>query len=133
MKDFIKILDENFEAQAQMGLELESKKEYLGSIIFNFITYDSELDELLADKMLTVLKVILEKDTFRYTEASNKNHINFITMVNMPFLIDKVNWGTSIRGAWLDNTKEYSIDCGRIKIEENELHYFIQAILDWVG
>ncbi len=83
--------------------------------------------------MLEVLKVILERETFLYIESSNENYINFITMVNMPFLIDKLNWGTSIRGAWLDSTKEYSIDCGRIKIEENELHYFMQAILDWVG
>ena len=64
MGRFLEILDRNYKEQAEMGIELDSKMEYLGSIVFDFRTYDSGIDEFFAGKMLPVLKCILEKKNF---------------------------------------------------------------------
>ena len=41
----------------------------------------------------------LDKKSFDYHQKSDEQYINYLTMVNTPFLIDKLEWGTSIRGA----------------------------------
>jgi len=132
MGKFIEILEQNYKEQAEMGIELDSKIEYLGSTIFDFTTYDGEIDVLFAKKMIPVLKCILERKTFEY-QQDKQQYINYLTMVNMPFLTDKLEWGSSIRGAWFDEFREYEIDCGRIEIKEKELNIFIKDLIEWVG
>jgi hypothetical protein len=131
MGKFISILDENYKEQSQMGLELESKIEYVGNVIFDFTTYDGEIDVLFANRMIPVLKSILDRETFEYIK-DEEQYINYLTMVNMPFLVDKLEWGGSIRGAWFDNFQEYEIDCGRIEIKKGELEGFIKDLIDWL-
>ena len=53
-------------------------------------------------------------------------------MINMPFLANKLEWGTSIRGAWFDDWEEYEIDCDRIIIKGDELKVFIADLLEWI-
>lgn len=130
MGKFLKILDENYKEQSEMGIELDSKMEYLGSVIFDFTTYDGEINILFAERMVPVLKCILDRTTFEY-QKNKEQYINYLTMVNMPFLTDKLDWGGSIRGAWFDNWKEYEIDCGRIKIEKQEFTQFITDLIEW--
>jgi len=130
MGKFIKILDENYKKQAEMGIELDTKMEYLGRVIFDFTTYDGTIDVLFAERMIPVLKCILNRTTFEY-QKDEKQNINYLTMVNMPFLVDKLDWGGSIRGAWFDNWQEYEIDCGRIEIKKQELEIFITDLIEW--
>jgi len=130
MGKFIEILDRNYKEQAEMGIELESKMEYLGSVVFDFTTYDGAIDVLFAEKMIPVLKCILNGKTFEYQE-NKEQYINYLMMVNMPFLVDKLEWGTSIRGAWFDDFREYEVDCGRIKIKKEELTLFIADLIEW--
>ena len=130
MGKFIKILDVNYKEQTEMGIELDTKMEYLGSVIFDFTTYDGAIDVLFAERMIPVLKCILNRTTFEY-QKDEKQNINYLTMVNMPFLIDKLDWGGSIRGAWFDNWQEYEIDCGRIEIKKQELEIFITDLIEW--
>ena len=130
MGKFIEILDRNYKEQAEMGVELESKMEYLGNVVFDFTTYDSGIDVLFAKKMIPVLKCILDRKTFEY-QKNKEQYINYLTMVNMPFLVDKLEWGTSIRGAWFDDFREYEVDCGRIKIKKEELTLFIADLIEW--
>lgn len=130
MGKFIEILDKNFSEQSDMGIELKCKMEYLGSVVFDFTTYDSEIYVLFAEHMIPVVKCILERNTFEYQESAIQ-YVNYLSMVNVPFLHDKLEWGTSIRGAWFDDFKEYEIDCGRIKIEKGELKQFMGDLISW--
>jgi len=113
----------------------ESRSEFVGNYVFGFTTYDSDKGsalESLTNDMLEVLKVILEKRNFEYLENED-NYMKYMTMVNMPFLIDKLQWGTSIRGAWLDDcNKKFELDCGRIVIEEKELNTFIEQLFEFL-
>lgn len=130
MAKYIELLDKHFKELQYFECAPETKMEYLGSSIFDFTTYDSEIDILFAEKMVEVLKVILNKNTFEYIE-NREQYLNYLTMINMPFLKDKLDWGNSIRGAWFDNWKEYEID--GIEIKKQELEVFIAQLIDWVG
>lgn len=105
-----------------------SKYHYLADRIFDFVTYDSDMDEKLAKRMLEVIECTLNKKTFEYQK---EKYENYILMVNMPFLSGKLSWGMSIRGAWF-NEKGFSIETAGFKINPNEVGDFFRFLLDWV-
>jgi len=131
MGKFTELLEKNFKEDQEQGCcPAESKMAYAGSHIFDFTTYDEEADVLFAKNMIEVLKCILDKEPFEY-QKDEKQYINYLTMVNMPFLTDKLEWGGSIRGAWFDNWQEYEVDF--IKIEKQELEIFIADLIEWAN
>ena len=132
MGKFTKKLDEVYKFWCEMACPPESKEEFTGNAIFDFTTYDGDIDVLFCNKMLEVIECILNDETFEYQDKSNDNYINYLLMVNMPFLDGKLEYGTSIRGAWFIIDKRYEIDCGRIVIEYGELKIFIKELIKWV-
>ena len=112
------------------GCPPDNKIQFLGSTVFDFTLYSNEMYELFGRKMIEVILCIIDETTFDYQELSNENYINFLTMVNMPFLVDKLNWGSSIRGAWFENSESYII-CGEINIPKNELTIFMNELIEW--
>jgi hypothetical protein len=142
--DYIEMLEKNYQDWVNdpcVGGDDYSKLEHLGNEIFDFTTYDGEMDEMLAKDMLEVLEAILYKDTFHYIE-NEKNYKNYIIMVNMPFLYDKISWGTSIRGTFIDSFEpkksEYiKIASGafsresEIIIKRSELVEFLTGLIKW--
>lgn len=109
-----------------------SKEYFVSAVIFDFLTYDADIDEILANKMLEVLDALINRITFEYIESSGENYINYIMMINTPFLIDKIDWGTSIRTAWLYNHHPVFLDNGRLEIPKGDMHKFIEALLKWI-
>lgn len=83
---------------------------YLADYIFDFTTYDSEMGELFASKALEVCAAITERKTFDYIK-DREQYIWYLTMVNMPFFANRIEWGTSIRGAWWDHSITFD-SCG---------------------
>jgi hypothetical protein len=126
MGKFIEILNTSYKQS-----EARSKLEYLSEMVFDFTTYDSKVDELFAEKMIEVLECILNSKPFEYQQKSNEQYINYLTMVNMPFLVDKLEWGTSIRGAWFEDNKEYIIPYLELELAFRELTEFISDIIEW--
>lgn len=132
MKNFLEILSENYKhCNDTMNMGLESKEEYVGSMIFDFTTYDGDLYSLFALEMIEVIDCILNRKTFKYIKDKN-NYKNYILMCNMPFLVDKLEWGGSIRGAWFYQTKPYEFSCGEIKIGMGEMEQFFRELIYWV-
>lgn len=127
MGRFIKLLEDSYKAHGDMGIE--SKKEYLANVIFDFDTDDSGIDELLSSKMLSVLRCILEKTTYEYIKNKDQ-YLDYILMINMPFLKEKLDSGISVRGSWFDNYSRYELNCD-IMIESEELEIFIYDLLEW--
>lgn len=112
-----------------------SKLEFLSETIFDFTTYDSEISEMFARNMLEVIECILKNKTFEY-QKEPKNYLNYLTMVNMPFLVKKLNWGGSIRGAWFeeyayaeqDDSFNVAYD---LKVPKIEIKKFMADLLEW--
>jgi hypothetical protein len=129
------LLDEDYAQEIQCAcISPKSKMQYLGYRIFDFTTYDGELDTYLAEKMIAVLRAIINRSTFAYIESSRNNYINYIMMCNTPFLHDKLEWGTSIRGAWFDDSIDtFEIPCTDIVVKSGQLTQFMKELIEWAG
>jgi hypothetical protein len=75
---------------------------YLANEFFGFTTYCSVVAEFLTTKALEVCEAIANRTTFEYNKDP-ENEKWFTVMCNMDFFKDKIEWGTSIRGAWWDD------------------------------
>lgn len=80
-----------------------NKYEFLCSEIFDITTYSSTLDKIFTKQMLEVCLAISNRTTFDYIDGNEDKNYIFITMCNLPFLMSKINWGSSIRGAFWDS------------------------------
>ena len=88
-----------------------SKLVFISEFIFNFTTYESDAGELFARKALEVCAAISHKKTFEYIKSSKENNYWYLMMCNTEFFISKIEWSTSIRGAWWDNKIDFT-SCG---------------------
>jgi hypothetical protein len=98
---FLNKIKEQYQLYYQ-GEECPSKYGFLAEI-FGISTGDSgkgSAEEYIVSKMIKVIECIAKKETYEYHQKSHKNYLNYLTMVNMPFLIDKIEFGVSIRGCW---------------------------------
>ena len=102
--------------------------------IFDFTTYDGEIDIFFAKKAIEVCEAITNKTTFEYIR-DKENYKWYLALCNMPFFQEKIDWGSSIRGAWWgiygDDTFKIS-SCGLWKngeqvldLELNEQQWFL--------
>lgn len=101
----------NYKAMLQIGYEHAvvnakecgasglSKLNFLADDLFDFTTYENEVAELMARKAVEVCQAITDNKTFDYIKT-DEGHLWYLIMVNMPFFTDKIDWGTSIRGAY---------------------------------
>ena len=127
MKNFIEILEKEYQEENEYNECLGSRLDFIGETIFNFTMYDGDASERFALKMIEVIECIINRTTFEYQK---ENYDNYLTMVNMPFLVNKLDWGGSIRGAWLDYSKEYTVSYD-IKIEKEEIELFLTQLIKW--
>lgn len=104
--DYLELLERSFKIEREEDLELD-RFEYLSEYVFQFTTYDGEMSNLFGKKALEVCLVISNKKTFEYQD-DKENYKWYLIMVNMPFFLDKLEWGTSVRGAWWDH-KEFKL------------------------
>lgn len=106
-----------------------NKYDFLNEL-FSFAVYEADIEKQMVKDMIEVLRAILNGETYEYIKSPSR-YKKYIRMVNTPFLHDKLDWGTSVRGAWLDNCKEYYIELLDIEIGEGELTKLIKAIVEW--
>ena len=104
-----------------------SKLHFVAMFIFDFELDDTEMYESFALRMIEVIESILNEKTYEYIKS---NYENYLLMVNMPFLKDKIDYGVSIRGAWFDEYEVY--ECCGIPIPQNFLSKFMTSIVEWV-
>lgn len=81
-----------------------SRLEFLGQHVFDFTTYDGEVDEIFATNALATAEVISKLDGPQ-TIFDGPRYLSYLTMCNMPFFIARIDWGTSIRTAFWDTSK----------------------------
>ena len=81
--------------------EIPNKMVFAADVIFGLKTYDDDMSYLFVKNIIEVLKVIINEENFEYIK-NKENYVKFLIVCN--FLYDKIgciDWGTSIRGAWL--------------------------------
>jgi hypothetical protein len=142
MNDYRALLEHSFNVTRGHGGDHEmSRLEFLAGYIFDFTTYDSEAGELFASKALEVCAAINEQRTFDYiTDADNYRW--YLLMVNMPFFAGRLEWGTSVRGAWWDHAAQKLESCGlwleseqvlSLEFPRSEWMRFIDALVEFAS
>lgn len=136
-KDFARMLEEGLAEERHHDREL-SLLEYVGDFIFQFTTYDGEISELFARKALEVCEAVTNGSTFDYIRDPG-NYRWFLLMCNMPFFAGRLEWGTSIRGAWWSHGQPPFDSCGlwlngeqvtdEITFADGEWDEFVAALL----
>lgn len=105
-EEYLKLLEHSFVCEQECsvtGVPVTSRLVYLSDNIFDFTTYDDDKSQLFTKRAVEVCEAINNKTTFDYIgDMEGENYMWFLLMCNMPFFTDKLNWGTSIRGAWWD-------------------------------
>ena len=140
--DYLKLLEHSFEVEKEvMECPPESRLEYLGDHIFDFTTYDGSMSELFAVKAVEVCVAINDMRTFEYINDP-ENYKWYLLMCNMPFFVDKLEWGTSIMGAWWNYEIEYrSLGLWEgdqqltepMKFNQDEWKLFVAAIVEFAS
>ena len=94
------------------------------SYLFGFCTYDEKLDEILVKRCLDVCDAVTNGATFEYIAKSDDDRLWYTVVLNFPFFAERVEWGTSIRGAWWKSHQPVFSD-GRFQI-------YFDSVDDWV-
>lgn len=144
MRNYLAMLENSYAiARSLQGCSTpESRLEFLADDIFDFTTYDSEFSKKLARHAVDVCHAINTSTTFDYIKDP-ENYQWFLIMCNMPFFAERIEWGTSIRGAWWDSFREerltlstcalfdgdQNIDCP--KFTRAEWVLFINAVVEF--
>jgi len=138
--EYLKLLEHSYKVCCDDEEEI-TRLEFLALHVFNFTTYDGCIDELFAKKALEVCSAINNRETFKY-HNDNENYVWYLLLCNMPFFIDKLEWGTSIRGAWWDH-KEFKISsCGfwekdeqidELRFNTTQWYSFIKAMEGFIA
>ena len=139
--DYLKLLRDSYKETADNRDDPTLEKlEFLANDIFGFKTYENVVSSMMAKKALEVCKAISDKKTFDYI-ASEEGNFWYLVTVNMPFFENRLEWGTSIRGAWwaLWGNKEFTIESFglfsdgeqilELKLNETEWSKFIEAMI----
>lgn len=135
-QEYLVILEKFYQEGKGSECPPHNRLAFLGRHVFRFTTYDGKVDEHFSALMIETIKYIVHSAVFKYINKDHMNYMNYLTMVNMPFLKDKLEWGTSIRGAWFDDYTHGSGDDHYVitydmKIPKSDIKRFIMAILDF--
>ena len=69
--------------------------------VFDLTTYDDNVTELFVRSIMDVLGAIIDRKTFEYQQLSRQNYLTYLIVVHHDRIHPMLNWGTSIRGAFL--------------------------------
>lgn len=141
MRDYLALLQHSFEYQRGDECPPDTKADFLSQYIFDFTTYDDDMGDLFGRKMVEVCEAINAGNgkTFEYIKDED-NYRWYLLMVNMPFLANKLEWGTSIRGAWWRHTDFELESCGlwigdeqclSLKFDREQWHAFVSAMVEF--
>jgi hypothetical protein len=136
MSDWKRLLEQGHEFLCHQG---ETRLSYLCMYVFDITTYAGEMDELFGRHAVEVCRAINDGKTFDYI-ADESRHVWYLVMVNMPFFAGRIEWGTSIRGAWWDH-RDHEFDAygladeneqlGTLKLSRDEWREFIAALVEF--
>ena len=114
--DYLKMLEESYQEykDGYFNCKPPSKLNFIATQVFLIWVYDSAIEEKMGLEFLKVCDVITKRYNFQFLE-SEENYELYIRTVSYPFFEGKLEWGSSIRGAWW----EYS----HVEIDSCGLHY----------
>lgn len=103
--------------------DYDSKYAYFAESYFNVIAYDDHMADIIGREITEVIEVILNRKSFDYIE-NDENYKKYIIWASKLDEMEWIEWGTSIRGAWLNTP---ILICGKL-FNKND----IKGTIDWL-
>lgn len=108
--NYLALLEHSYLKTKEWDVTL-TRLEYLSQHVFDFTLYDSAMETFFATKAVEVCEAITDGTVSRYIFGTHRhtnidqptceeNYRWYLALVNMPFYTNRLEWGTSIRGAW---------------------------------
>lgn len=107
--DYDKLLEESFNTEKTLSGDDLNRLEYISRHIFNFVTYSGDIDVILAQKALYLCDIISNGKGIDHTKTEMEQTW-LIIILNTPFFINHIDWGTSIFSSWWLNNINYESD-----------------------
>ena len=131
---YLKILDDGFKEECLNNPKQDEypldKIEYIAERIFDFYTYENEIQSLLCKKALEICEAITERKTHEYVSTDEGRYWYHI-LTQMPFFQDKTEWGCSIRGAWWDHSVDFFVVDVDLIIPRDDWDEFILDLIEF--
>lgn len=120
-----------------------SKLEFLASCVFGINTYDPDEDCFFAKMAIRVCEAITRGETYKLIEDPD-SYRWYLVMCHLPFFAEKIEWGTSIRGAWWSHAGIRFVPPisladggelidGPLCFERDEWVNFVEAVIEFGG
>ncbi len=110
--------------------------DYIATELFNYYTYDGDMDLILVKQTLDVCQALVDGTTFEYHQRGEAELLIYTYTLHLPFLNGRTDWGTSIRGAWLGdceyqfcNARFNGLELGSVKFTRDGFTSFVKGIL----
>jgi hypothetical protein len=103
--DVIELYRKEYAFETKVIQEGSTKYTWAATQVFELTTYDISLDELFVKKIIEVCKAILEGRTFEYIRDESQ-YVTYILVCQLLERLNWIEWGTSIRGAWFEESHE---------------------------
>lgn len=101
--DYLEMLEESYEEYKKWEHEnFHTKLNFLADGVFGITTYENSIECEMAQEFLQVCEAISNNTTFDFISTEEDCNI-YLRTINYPFFIDRIEWGSSIRGAWWEN------------------------------
>jgi hypothetical protein len=103
--DVIELYRKEYAFETEVIQEGSTKYTWAATQVFELTTYDRSLEELFVKKIIEVCKAILEGRTFEYIRDESR-YVTYILVCQLLEHLNWIEWGTSIRGAWFEESHE---------------------------
>lgn len=129
---YLQMLAESHRLVQERDGQPRSRLEFLADHVFDFTTYDTAMSERFATRAVEVARAITEARTLAYTATSDGHYEWYLLMANMPFFAGRLDWGTSIRGAWWRHCQHELESCG-LYLNGQQVGNLYFSSADWVS
>ena len=91
------------------------------------------IDRKYKSFVIPTMKAWLDRTTFDLIQQGEEMYLGYIVTCHIPVFAELLEWGTSIRSAWIkDNDKPMANIYTEIKIEVGEIKDFLGAVVEWI-
>jgi hypothetical protein len=128
--EFLALLEDSYATERKLAdCPPRSRLEYLSEHIFDFTTYDSNMAEEFARHAVRVCQAVNDRATFQLVNASHESYMWYLVMCNTAFFAGRLEWGTSIRGAWWCEV-QMLWSCG-LWVDDEQCSELVMSAVGW--
>ena len=98
------LFEENKEAEKLRENADYSKYQFLSNLVFGLGAYDDEIEEKWGKAIFEVMCAIRDRKTFEYIDIDDTHYERYLLVCQLLNQNNWINWGSSIRGAWFEDT-----------------------------